>query len=55
MYYVMVSPILGAMMARSMMETFSDDLFINIPFSLITTRLNLVNNASSGLAFIEFS
>ena len=37
------------------MEIFSNNLFISIPFSLIIIRLNLVNNASSGLAPIEFS
>ena len=42
-------------MARSMIKTFSDNLFIGIPSSLITTRLNLVNNALSSLAPIEFS
>ena len=51
----MIFPILGAVMARSIMEIFSDNLFISIFFSLIIIRLNLVNNASSGLAFIEFS
>ena len=51
----MVSPMLGAVMARSMMETFSDNLLINILSSLITIRLNLVNNASSGFAPIKFS
>ena len=51
----MVSPMLGAVMARSMMEIFSDNLLINISFSLMIIRLNLVNNASSGLALIKFS
>ena len=51
----MVSPMLGAIIARSMIETFSDNLLINISFSLMIIRLNLVNNASSGLAPIEFS
>ena len=51
----MISFILGAVMARSIIKTFSNNLFISIFFSLITIRLNLVNNASSGLAFIEFS
>ena len=51
----MVFSMLSAVMARSIMETFSDNLFINISFSLITIRLNLVNNASNGLVFIEFS
>ena len=37
----MVSPMLGDVMARSMIETFSDNLLINIPSSLITTKLNL--------------
>ena len=42
-------------MARSIIEIFSDNLLINTPFSLITIKLNLVNNASSGLASIKFS
>ena len=55
MYYIMVFFMLGAVMVRSIIKTFSDDLFISIFSSLITIRLNLVNNASSGLAFIKFS
>ena len=55
MYYVMVSLILGAVMARSIMEIFSDNLLISISSSLITIRLNLVNNVSNGLASIKFS
>ena len=42
-------------MTRSIIKIFSDDLFISILSSLITIRLNLVNNASSGLAPIKFS
>ena len=42
-------------MARSIIKIFSNNLLISIFFSLITTRLNLVNNASSSLAFIKFS
>ena len=42
-------------MARSMIKIFSNNLFISIFFSLIIIRLNLVNNASSNLAFIKFS
>ena len=42
-------------MARSMMEIFSDNLLINISFSLIIIKLNLVNNVSSGFAPIKFS
>ena len=55
MYYIMVSPILGAVMARSIIEIFSNNLFVDIPSSLIIIKLNLVNNALSGLAFIKFS
>ena len=51
----MVFPMLGAVMIRSMMEIFSNNLFISTPSSLIIIRLNLVNNVSSGLAFIKFS
>ena len=42
-------------MVRSIIEIFSNNLFINIPSSFITIKLNLVNNASSGLALIKFS
>ena len=42
-------------MARSIIKIFSNNLLINILFSLIIIRLNLVNNASSGLASIKFS
>ena len=51
----MVSPILGDVMVRSMMKIFFDNLLINTPFSLIIIKLNLVNNASSGLVPIKFS
>ena len=51
----MVFLILDAIIARSIIEIFFNNLLINIPFSLIIIRLNLVNNASSGLAFIKFS
>ena len=55
MHHIMVSPILGAVMVKSMIKTFSNDLLINILSSLITIRLNLINNASNGLAPIKFS
>ena len=55
MYYIMVSPILSAIIAKSMIKTFSNNLLISIPSSLITIRLNLINNASSNLAPIKFS
>ena len=42
-------------MARSIIEIFSNNLLISTPFSLITIRLNLVNNALSNIVFIEFS
>ena len=42
-------------MARSMIKTFSNNLLVGTPSSLMTTKLNLVNNALSGLAPIEFS
>ena len=51
----MIFFMLGDVMARSMIKTFSDNLLINILFSLITIKLNLVNNVSSGLAPIKFS
>ena len=43
------------MMARSMIEIFFNNLLISISSSLITIRLNLVNNASSSLVPIKFS
>ena len=55
MYYIIIFFILGAIMARSIIKIFSNNLLINTPSSLIIIRLNLVNNASSGLAFIKFS
>ena len=51
----MISPILGAIITRSIIKIFSDDLLINILSSLIIIRLNLVNNVSSGLVSIKFS
>ena len=51
----MVSPILGDVMARWIITIFYNYLLINIPSSLITIKLNLVNNVSSGLVFIKFS
>ena len=42
-------------MAKSIIKTFFNNLLINIPSSLIITKLNLVNNASSNLVFIKFS
>ena len=51
----MVSSILGAIMTRSMIKIFSDNLLISTFSSLITIRLNLVNNALSNLAPIKFS
>ena len=37
------------------MKIFFNNLLVSIPSSLIIIRLNLINNASSGLAFIKFS
>ena len=51
----MIFPILGAIITKSIMEIFFNNLLINTSFSLIITRLNLVNNALSSLAFIQFS
>ena len=51
----MVSLILGDVMVRLMMKIFSNNLLINISFSLITIKLNLINNTLSGLASIKFS
>ena len=46
---------LGAIMAKSIIKTFSNNLLISISSSLIIIRLNLVNNASSSLVPIKFS
>ena len=51
----MISPILGAIMARSIIKIFSNNLLISTFSSLIIIRLNLVNNVSNGLAPIKFS
>ena len=51
----MVSPILDDVMVRSMIDTFSNNLLIGTPSSLITTRSNLVSSSSRGLAPIELS
>ena len=50
-----MSPISGEVTIRLMMDIFFNDLLVGTPFSLITIRLNLVNNASSAFAFIGFS
>ena len=42
-------------MARSIIEIFFNNLLINIPSSLITTKLNLINIALNSLAFFKFS
>ena len=42
-------------MIRSIIKIFFNNLLISIPFSLIIIKLNLVNNASSGLVLIKFS
>ena len=55
MHYIIISLILSAMMARSIIKIFSNNLLIGTPSSLIIIRLNLVNNASNNLASIEFS
>ena len=46
---------LGAIIIRSIINIFSNNLLINTPSSLIIIRLNLVNNVSSGLVPIKFS
>ena len=51
----MVSPMLVDIIIKSIIEVFSDNLLIKIPSSLIIIKLNLINNASSGLASIKFS
>ena len=42
-------------MVRSIIKIFFNNLLISTSFSLIIIRLNLINNASSNLAFIKFS
>ena len=51
----MISFMLDAVIARSIMKIFSNNLFISTLSSLIIIRLNLVNNASNGLVSIKFS
>ena len=51
----MISSILGDVIIRSMMDIFSNNLFIDIPFSLIIIKLNLINSFSKNLASIELS
>ena len=51
----MVSLMLGDVMVRSMMNIFSNDLFVGTPSSLIIIRSNLVSSFSRGLAPIELS
>ena len=46
---------LGDVITKSIIKTFSNNLFINISSSLMTYKLNLVNNVLSGLAPIKFS
>ena len=42
-----MSLISGEVTTRLMINIFSDDLLVGIPFSLMIIRLNLVNNASN--------
>ena len=51
----MISPILGDVMVRSIIDIFSDNLLIGTLSSLITVRLNLVSSFSRGLVPIELS
>ena len=55
MHYVIVFFISGEVTIRLMMDIFFDDLFVGTPSSLMTIRLNLVNNASSAFALVGFS
>ena len=55
MYYIIVFFILGDVMVKSIINIFSNNLFIGIPSSLITIRLNLVSSFSKGLVSIELS
>ena len=55
MYYIMVSLMLGDVMVRSMMDIFFNNLLIDILFSLIIIRLNLISSFSKDLVLIELS
>ena len=55
MYYVMESLKLDNMITRSMMDTFSDNLLITTPSSLITIRLYLSKSSSKSLTPINLS
>ena len=44
----------GEVTTRLIINIFSDNLLVNMPFSLITIRLNLINNDSSAFAPINF-
>ena len=50
-----MSPISGEVTTRLIINIFSNNLLVGTPSSLITTRLNLVNNASSAFTPIGFS
>ena len=45
----------GEVTTRLIIDIFSNNLLVNIPFSLITIRLNLANNDLSAFVFINFS
>ena len=51
----MISPILGDVIVRSIINIFSNNLLIGIPSSLIIIRLNLINSFSKNLVPIELS
>ena len=51
----MVSPILGDVMVRSIIDIFFNNLLIDTPSSLIITKSNLVSSFSRDLAPIELS
>ena len=51
----MISPILGDVIIRSMINIFFNNLLIGIFSSLITIRLNLINSSSRDLVPIELS
>ena len=55
MYYVIISPILGDVIVKSIMDIFFNNLLIGTPSSLITIKLNLVNSFSKDLVSIELS
>ena len=49
-----MSPILGEVTTRLMINIFFNDFLVDTSFSLTTIRLNLVNNVLNIFIFIDF-